>query len=75
MQKIFREHSVAVLATLVIVFLAVMIGYYTWGVGYLLTSENKVEKQNATQTQIPEFNLEAAAQLDYRGTMSSSSGQ
>lgn len=75
MEKIYRNHLVAILAGLAVVFLVVIIGYYIWGVGYLLMSEDVAEKTATTSSQIPQFNLDAASKLDYRGLLATSTTQ
>ena len=62
-----RTHTNSVLIVLAVLFLALIIGYFFWGVGYLVTQLNQANAGNASVSQQPSFNFKAAAALDYRG--------
>ncbi len=54
---------------LVVVFLSVIIGYFIWGVGYIVQEVDKSNTANAGSGNAPGFNLSDAATLNYRGTL------
>jgi hypothetical protein len=66
MKKILRNHSILVLAVLAFIFLSAIIASYVWGITYLIFDINEANGRTATGMQIPQFNLDAAAQLNYR---------
>lgn len=70
MHTLLRKKSFYLLVGLAIFFLAVVIGFYSWGIGYLVIAVNQANNGNpAGQTSPAQFNLDAAAKLDYRGTL------
>jgi hypothetical protein len=70
MKKLLRNHPVASLTSLAVIFLGTIIGFYIWGTGYLILVEKEVESQQANNGSVAEFNLGGAAKLDYRGALS-----
>ena len=65
--KLLRSHFTAALALLAAIFLAVIVGFYVWGVGYLVASVAQVDNGNMAVAPAQQFNLDGAAKLDYRG--------
>jgi hypothetical protein len=68
-KKILRDHLASILAILAIIFLATIAVAYVWGISYLIFDINEINGHATTNTQVPQFNLSAAAQLNYRGTL------
>ena len=59
----------ALLVILAVIFVVAVVGSYIWGVGYLVFTVNQaVDSQTVTST-IPQFDLQGAAKLNYRGTL------
>lgn len=67
MKHFLRNHTNTILVFLAIVFLAVIVGYFTWGIGYVVTEVNQANTGKASAAAVPGFNLNAAAALNYRG--------
>ena len=65
--RLLREHFFAVLALLAIAFLVATIGFYIWGIGYLAVAVGRANGGPAAGAAAQQFNLAAAAKLDYRG--------
>ena len=63
------QHVPGLLVILAMVFLAIIIGYFVWGIEYIVSESTKATKPPASANQIPSFNIPAAANLDYRGTL------
>ena len=65
--KLLRGHFSTALVFLAIGFLVVIIGFYVWGIGYLVTTvatSNASQKPSSGELQ---FDIAAASKLDYRG--------
>jgi len=73
MKKILRNHSTSVLAVLALIFLGAIAASYVWGITYLIFDINEANGRVTPNGQIPQFNLDGAAQLDYRGISTSTS--
>jgi len=71
MKKLLRNHSTSVLAVLASVFLAAVIVGYVWGISFLIFEVNKANENAAASAPPPQFDLSAAASLDYRGISTS----
>lgn len=72
MKNFLRTHTNTILVVLVVLFLGVIIGYFTWGIGYIVaevTQANTGKVASATQSS---FNLQGADQINYRGIATSS---
>lgn len=69
MKKILRDHGVSVLSALAIIFLVAIIAVYSWGIGYLIFDINAANNGVAPAAPAAQFKLDAAAKLDYRGTL------
>lgn len=66
--KIFlRTHVNAILFCLAILFLVLVVGYFVWGVGYIIMEFGQANTSNVAAAPAPSFDLQDAAQLDYRG--------
>jgi hypothetical protein len=71
MRNFLRTHTNAILTVLVILFLGLIIGYFIWGIGYIVMEVSKANTGKATSAAGPVFNLQSAAQLNYRGVATS----
>jgi hypothetical protein len=69
MKKILKNHSLFVLAGLASIFLVIIIGFYAWGVSYLVATISEANIQQEAPGGTPHFNISAAAALDYRGAL------
>jgi hypothetical protein len=69
MKNFLKNHMNTVLIVLVIVFLAIIVGYFIWGIGYVTSEVDKADDSQTATAQTFDFNLKAAAALDYRGLM------
>lgn len=67
MRHFLRNHTNTILVFLAVVFLAVIVGYFTWGIGYAVTEVNEANTGKASAAAVPGFNLNAAAAINYRG--------
>jgi hypothetical protein len=65
--KLLRNHFSIALIFLAIAFLVVIIGFYVWGIGYLATTVTQASVGKNAGASVLQFNLDAAAKLDYRG--------
>ena len=72
MKKFFRFHPDALLILLAIGFMAVVIGYYTWGINNVVVQANRALEANPP-TQASGFDLQAASQVDFRGLLQGTS--
>jgi hypothetical protein len=67
MKQFLRSHTNTILVFLAIVFLGLIIAYFSWGIGYLVQEVNQANSNKITATSIPSFDLQGASMLDYRG--------
>lgn len=66
MKSFLRSHSEAVLIACALFFLAMIVGFYWWGVGNVVTAVNASLNYTPSQ-QSAGFDLPAAGKLDLRG--------
>jgi len=59
------------LTFLAVIFLGVAIGYFAWGIGYVVKEINASNVASTGHATPPSFNLQAAAALNYRGLLAS----
>lgn len=57
----------SVLISFAVFFLAVIVGYFVWGVGYIVMQVGAANNGKAGSDQVPAFDLKNAASIDYRG--------
>ena len=69
MKRFLKNYTNTLLAVLAVIFLAILIGYFVWGIGYVVSEVDKANASQIANTQISDFNISAAAALDYRGLM------
>jgi hypothetical protein len=67
MRSFLRTHTNIVLVSLAILFLSLIIAYFSWGIGYIVQELNRVDAARVPSSTPPSFNLQGAAALDYRG--------
>ena len=65
--KFFKKYPEASLATIAIVFLAIILGSFSWGVGAVFTAVDGAVNFAGANQGAANFNLTAASQLDFRG--------
>jgi len=70
MKKLLRKYPETVLITLAIAFIAIIILYFTWGVGAVVGQVDRVEDSNGAGGGTASFNLQGAQQLNLRGLVS-----
>ena len=66
MKKILSNHPEAVILALAVVFLAVVAGFYLWGVGKIVNVTSQALNSTRPAT-VTGFDLSQASQLDLRG--------
>lgn len=67
MKTFLRHHPEVLLIFLAAIFLAVIISYYVWGVGQMVTQVNTAVNTNGTSGGDVTFDLVTARSLDLRG--------
>ena len=67
MRKFLRKYPQALLITLAVVFLGLVIGYYTWGIGQVVGEVNRAVNAKGSGDTGTSFDLTGAASLDLRG--------
>jgi len=70
--KFLRTHVEPLLVILALLFLAIIIGSFVWGVGDIVGEVNMALKYTPPQTKTG-FDLQDAAKLDWRGGIMSTS--
>jgi predicted PurR-regulated permease PerM len=70
-----KNHMSIILAIVALIFVGVVFSYFSWGIGYLVTTFNSINNGSAPASQVTGFNLDDAAKLNYRGLMGSTSTQ
>ncbi len=71
MRNFFKKNTNVVLTSLAIFFLAIIVGYFAVGFSYIVTEVNDVNANRTPGSQISDFNINAAAALDYKGLATS----
>ena len=69
MKKILRQYSLAVLIFLASFFLFAIVGFYVWGIRYLVVSVDQAIGRPPGGGEVPQYNLDDASKLDYRGIL------
>jgi hypothetical protein len=69
MKKILREHTVATVSALVVVFVVIIVSFYGWGISYLIAAMNKVNSGQSASGSVQHFDIKDASQLNYHGTL------
>ena len=72
MRKFFTTNVNTILVSVAVVFLALIVGYFIWGIGYIVTQVGSADTAKLTASEIPSFDLQDAASLNYRGVATSS---
>jgi len=67
--KLLRNHFSTALVFLAIGFLVVIVAFYVWGVGYMVTTVATANVGQKPGNGTLQFNLDAASKLDYRGVI------
>lgn len=67
MKKILQRHVTTFLIGITAIFLVIIVGYFVWGIGYLLMEVDQANNGQASNAASQDFDLNAAARLDYRG--------
>ncbi len=67
MKKTFRQYPETMLIILAVVFLAAIIGVFSWGIGVVVVQVNRVEGAAQPTANHIDFNLSGAKALDLRG--------
>lgn len=67
MRKIFRKYPESTLIALAAVFLAIILAYFTWGVGQVIGEANRAENGKGNSGGNPGFNIEGAQRLGFHG--------
>jgi hypothetical protein len=71
MELFLKKHTNTTLVFLAIVFLAIIVGYFVWGIGYIAVEVNETNASQAGAAAVSDFNTSGAAALDYRGLSTS----
>lgn len=69
MKRFLRNHVNALLAIFALMLLVGIIAYFGWGIGDIITEVNEANHDQIAGSPPPEFDLQSAASLDYRGTV------
>ncbi len=67
MANFFKKHPDVVLITATVVFLAVLIGYFFWGITTLVATFNAAINPGKTEGAALRFDLQGAAKLNLKG--------
>lgn len=67
MKKILRKQPEAILIILAIVFLVIIIAYFSWGIGDVVGEVNRASNASTSGGGNVSFNLKDAQALDWRG--------
>ena len=67
MKTLFRHYPEATLAVLAVVFLGIIIGYFSWGIGDVAVEVNRAVQANVSSGTNASFNLEGAEDLHLPG--------
>lgn len=67
MKHFLRKHEESLLVMLALVLLALLIGYFFWGVSYVVAQVNDALNAAASNSSAPSFDIGAAKSLDTRG--------
>lgn len=67
MKKLFRKHSESILIALALLFLAIIILSFAWGISQVVGEVNRAENAKGGGKGNPGFDLPAARKLDLRG--------
>ncbi len=66
-KKIWRQHPEATLTALAIIFLAIIIAYFSWGIGDLTTEINRAANTAPSVPGAAGFDLKGAQSLNLKG--------
>jgi len=72
MKKIIHSHPTIVIGTLVVVFIAVLVAFYSWTIGDAVMEINGALAPAPAQS-AEGFDLSSASKIDFRGLISTSS--
>ena len=67
MKHFFREHHDSILIALAVLFLGVLIGYFSWGIGQVVTEVNRAANAKGGGVGNAPFDIRGAQRLDLRG--------
>ncbi len=67
MKKFLRNYPQILLITLAILFLAIIVAYFSWGMGQAAGEVNRAVNAKGSAEANVNFNLQGAKQLDLRG--------
>ena len=67
MKKILRKYPETLLGILAIIFLAIIIACFSWGIGDVVKEVNRAMNPNVGATENAGFDLKGAKALDLRG--------
>jgi hypothetical protein len=69
MKKFLRNYANAVLTVFALVFFGIILGYFFWGVGVVIVNVQAASHVEPATQQLQNFNVSAAAGLNYKGVL------
>jgi hypothetical protein len=70
MKNLLRKYPQAALVTLALLLLAIIIAYYVWGIGDVVTAVNQAVNDKVSAGKTTGFDLQDAKNLNLRGLVS-----
>lgn len=67
MKHFIRKYEESLLVVLALVLLLLLVGYFFWGVGYVVAQVNDALSASNNAANAPSFDIGAAQSLDLRG--------
>lgn len=67
MQKVFQKYPQTILVTLAVIFLGLLLAYFSWGIGEVVGQVNRAANASGNGENASKFDLQGAQGLDLRG--------